>query len=474
MPCLVSLLSWASLLSLLSLVSLVSLVSLAATASAVAQTGTRTPDRAYMSGFFSEAIGGLLERAKMKPLGDEELQLLGSSYMLRATFFEQMHRLQIAIGTAYYTRRDTSQGFVSIPVNDYYLGRYLFEDAKFAAASDRFSEIATVLNIDTPIRQKAAIWKAAIGTRIDGVHAAESFASLTQDLAEADADVRLELAFAQSREDHGATGVPAVRAVPDHDPDYRLVWFAARNRLLTTMSQGTEPLIANPRPDFVYNVDEEFSVSFYDPPLFDVLAYADYTAALAAFEQVSGNKEMATFGGICAYAIGDYEVATRLLTAAGTDRARIYLSLIESEDPESAVEPNLSSNRARIEWAALTGRGQALLDLVKVDETEVLQDRLTLQAVSLALIEAGAGAEVVKLVGSVYPLHRRKDDRIYPTLTAIETAAVLSLPDGDFRIVLTNLYGLIKAYPVVANVFDMAQGLAAPDGDYLVSKKRTD
>jgi len=451
---------------------LIFLVGLLTTTSAKAQTNGQTPDGAFKSGYFSDTIGMLLEQAKSKTLDEDDLELLGLSYMLRATFFEQMYRLQLAIGRAYYTRRDTSQGFVKVPVNDYYLGRYLFEDAEFSAAFDRFSRIQTVKSIDAATRQKAAIWKAVTTVRLDPGRAG-SLASLTRDLAGADADVQLELAFAGSRENFDATRIPAVKALADREPDYRLVWFAAKNRSLTTMSRATEPLIANPRPDFVYKVDQEFSISFYDPLLFDVLAYADYTAALAAFEQVPGNKEMATFGGICAYMLGDYVNATRLLTAAGTDRARVYLSLIESENPGSAVEPRLSSNRARIEWAALTGRGQALLDLIRSDKTEVLKDRLTLQTVSIALIEAGAAEEVVKLVSAVYPLYRRKDDRIYPTLLAIETAAVFSMSDGDYRFVLANLYSLIKAYPVVANIFDMAQGLAASDGDYLVSKKRT-
>ena len=416
----------------------------------------------------------LLAKAKSTPLMEDDLELLGLSYMLRGTFFEQMHRLQITIGADYYTRRDTSKGFVKIPINDYYLGRYLYEEARYEEAIVRFKTVRAASALQAEIRQKAAIWQEASLRRIDD-KAGGPFAPVSGVTPESDPDVGLELAFAESRLDLSSTTPDNVHDGVAPGPDYRLVWFAARNRALTPMIGGAERLISSPRPDYTFSVDGSFDVNFYEPLLFDVLANADYTAAAAAFEQVTGSPESATLGGICAYLIRDFDRSASLLARAGTERASMYLSLIENKDSSTAADrpPNGASPRTRFEWAALTGKHRELLALVTADRSEVTKDRLTLQTVSAALAAAGAGQEVVDLISVVIPAHRRDKDRIYPTLTAIETIAFLNMGDKDYRRVLDNLAGLIEAYPVVANVYDMLQGLAAPNGEYLVSQKRT-
>jgi hypothetical protein len=424
---------------------------------------------------YSKAIQTLLDKsADLSGLSDLELYLLGGAYMRRGHFLRDLAALQVRAGRDFYFERDTSKAARPLTWTPYFLGRYLFEQGQYEAALRTLQRAAkSNSGLSNEYVNRSRIWIGACQQRLGrpaeanetwkGIAAANNFS------------VAGELAYARWR-----IGQKSEEKCGDGNnaADLRCgLWSAARQNRWADSNKLQTALLNGANPDVQQKITADYIQSFYDPATAQILAYADFIAAITAFNRVKDPKgvdQANLFAGICAFEAGEYERSRLFLQKTTLAQRDIYLGAIDylngqRNEAEQKWRPLQNSNaQTELEWAEVASRfvkQPDAIDTLYQKHKEAAQDKMDLALrLGRSLMQINRHEEAVELMQTAYPEQYRDK------LRYIEPAYLITLALAKYnqnaryysQEILGHLNGVREAYPIALAAYDLAQSVFTP------------
>jgi tetratricopeptide (TPR) repeat protein len=398
---------------------------------------------------------------------------LGEVHLRRGYALRDLARLQAALGTAYYTKRDTSAVARSGSTTAYYAARHRVVTSA-TGGEDVLRRLVQSGALPAVLQARAHVWIGWAQYR-DGDEAAAqerwSRASGTSTPA-----VAADLALAHWRAgkplptlDCGAdgSGIAALRC---------RLWAAIRAEDWGRAAALQEDLIQLERPaertkTFRTRNGSRYDVRFYDPGTLWALAVADFRAAAAAYER-AGQKHLQA--GLAALEGREYDVARSALEAAGSTPYRpIYRAVLgeETGTPSSAgalweKERQNSNAQVRGVWAQEASPYDAYRKAVRSyckDQDAPDNMRLALR-LGRAALNVGLSETAYRLMRDPYPVNQNNE------LREIDPAYLATFAHVKFRVgpqfepeILRHINALKTAYTIASIAYDLAQGYYVPE-----------
>jgi hypothetical protein len=398
---------------------------------------------------------------------------LGEAHLRRGYALRDLARLQAALGTAYYTKRDTSAAARSGTTTAYYAARHRV-GASATGGEDVLRRLVQSGALPAALQARAQVWIGWAQYR-DGNNAAAqerwSRASGTSTPA-----VAADLALAHWRVgeplpalDCGAdgSGIAALRC---------RLWAAIRAEDWGRAAALQEDLIQLERPaervkTFRTGNGSRYDVRFYDPGTLWALALADFRAAAAAYERADQKHLQA---GLAALEGRDYDAARSALEAAGrTPYRSIYRAALGEEtgtpsSTDALWEKGQQSSNAQVRgvWAqeaslydAYQGAVRSYCKSRDAPDNMRLALRLGRAALSASLPETA-----YRLMSDAYPVNQNNE------LQEIDPAYLATFARVKFRVgprfeseILRHINALRVAYPTASIAYDLVQGYYVPE-----------
>lgn len=400
---------------------------------------------------------------------------LGSAHLQRGYALRDLARVQMELGTAYYTKRDTNKAARSGPITSYYAARHRMVTAPATGGKDALAKLVRGNTLPSAVRARARVWVGWGQYRNGNEAVAEetwSRASATSDPA-----VATDLALARWR---AGKALPALNC-GSHGSGIATVrcrlWMAIRAENWERTSSLQEKLIQKKRPaertkTFRVGDDGSYEVSFYDPGTTWALAVADFRAAAAAYQQAS-QDQAPLLAGLAALEGRDYETARSTLETVGSAPYRpVYRAVLGEEtgtpDPQALWKNGRKANNAQVRavWAQEASQYDAYRDRVRSycerqDAPESMRRALRL---GRAALNVGLPETAYQLMNAAYPVSQNND------LQAIAPAYLASFALAKFRVgpqyeseVLRHLNAIGAEYPIASIAYDLAQGYYVPE-----------
>ncbi len=433
---------------------------------------------------YTEAIEALTgARASLDGLVDRDLSVLGVAHLQRAYFLRDLAALQVDVGQAYYHMRLTSDDVTPTPWTAYFLGRYLFEQGQTDRALSHFEASFDAARLPDEYRRRARLWAAACYARQGRTRQADAtWAALS---VEGNAALAGERAYA--RWTVGQDEVPACgedRSTSAAALRCRL-WAGIQGNDATALRPLQQRLLSEDLPDQKTEMEDDFVLRFYDPATLDMLAAADFVAAMEAFRRFRGERgrrDAMLYAGISAYEAGDYALARSFLNETDHALRAVYLGALDylAGDRDTAAQQwaqaRAGERLVEIEWASVASRFATEYDGVRAVAAKhretAGQNRRAARMLGRALLEIGQPVEALRLLETAYPTpYHNALDRIEPGYMATLSRAQFASGRRYYPAVRSHLASLVDAYPVVAGVLYLVQAYTAPERT--TGKKRT-
>jgi hypothetical protein len=420
---------------------------------------------------YTQAIQALLGKsADLSGLSDLELYLLGGAHMRRGYFLRDLAALQVRLGRDYYFERDTSKAAKPLAWTPYFLGRYLFESDRYDQALRALQRAGRNNTLPKDYVGRSQIWIGACQYRLGKTtEAANSWGNVA-------AAFSGELAYARWRLGQKSE---AKCGATNNMPDLRCqLWSASRvGTQLMNLNKLQTALLNSASADVEQKIGADYVQKFFDPATAQILAYADFIAAIAAFSLVKAEKgvdQANFFAGVCAFEAGEYERASVFLQKTKMAQRDIYLGALdylngkrnEAEQKWRPFQNSTASNE--LEWAEVASRftqkPDAILALYQKHQ-QAAADKMELALrLGRSLMQINRDAEAVETMQQAYPEQYR--DR----LRYIEPAYLIALAHAKYNLnaryyaqeILGHINGVREAYPIALAAYDIAQGFFTP------------
>lgn len=269
----------------------------------------------YKANLYTKAIRAILNKSPdTSNLNAADLRMLGLAYMTRGYLLKDILALQIDIGRDYYSERDTSRVATSSPYTPYFLGRYLFEKGKYKLALKYFNKCLRLRKLSAAYKNRARIWAGACHFRLGNKQRAKTQWAAVP--TKNNALLKAELLYARWLLKENVTINVKLSGEKSEQHNRWKLWKAAHDGIIAELPALQRDLIDSPAPDVTYKVDKKFSLRFYDPASIHILAYADFIAAMHAFNGIKNpgwQAQIHQMAGICAFEAGEYARARRFL-----------------------------------------------------------------------------------------------------------------------------------------------------------------
>lgn len=429
---------------------------------------------------YSDAIRSL-RRGGTGGLSEQEWGVLGVAHLRRGYLLRDLAAFQSQLGALYYHKRATSRDVTRSPWTSYFLGRYLVEQAECKEARGAFQKALKEPTLAGSYHERARIWT-AVCDALEGKEAAAKSSWDAVTVGE-DAVVAGELAYAR----WSATGeMPVVRCgsrggATTAASRCRLL-FGIQSVRIDELYALQQRLLRSGAPDQEQLIGGNYTLRFYDPATLDLLARADFVAAMDAFSRVSGPQPK-FFAGVSAYEAGLKVRARGFLRASGQPLAPVYLGALDylSGNTETAERQWQHARQGEAEaealWARVASRFPALRDQVRSAAKGLRRNAAgnpgLAHELGRALLAAGDAGTALAVMESAYPTeYNNQLDRIEPGYVATLAHARFMAGRAYYPAVRAHLAALATAYPISLGVLDLAQSYTAPE--LTTGKKRTD
>lgn len=449
------------------------LIVLGSTVPAVAQS--RTAQRQLRSYQYTDAIHTMLgERTNLDGLTDDDLLVLGLAHLRRAYLLQDMAALQAALGATYYYMRDTSTVFTPTPWNAYFLARHLFEHNENSRALDYFTAASKEARLSDEYRQRARIWAAASQARLD----ASSQAASVGDGISVEGKPALAGERAYARWKGGGSEVPACGSGPAASGAVERcrLWASIRSWDLVGLYQGQRALLHEMKPDYEASVGSGMTHNFYDPASLQMLAIADFTAAMITLGRYQGREnkdEIRLYAGISAFEAGHYNHVRVFLKDLDHPMRNVYLGAlhyVEGDQDKAAQlwdEARTAGGNALMEWARIASRLGAEHRRVEASIQRARREAGSSMRAALrlgrALIQMGRYEDAAAVLERTYP-SQYSPEQIDPDYLITFYHALLMAERVDRYTWMRSYFAdLARTYPATLGVFELVQGFTLSD-----------
>ena len=411
---------------------------------------------------------------------DADASILGVAHLRRAYFLRDLAELHVYVGQHYYQERLTSEEAES-SWTTYFLGRHLFAQGQTRQALKHFEAAMETPQLPASYRQRARLWAAACYARLGDQKRADA-------LWQAEAlrgDLQGERAYAQWQ-----TGVPFTSACSTGPASSAA---ALRCRLWETLrmpdAAARSPLhhrLLNEFPsDQETEIDDDFVLRFYDPATLNILAQADFVAAMEAFERYKGSEDRRSvllYAGISAYEAGYPDKARTFLQQTDHALRTVYLGALDYEAGDTKnAEQHWAQARAAapaiaLEWASVAAdydhEHEHIEAVAATHSAFAATNQQAGRLLGRVFLKLDQPAEALHVLLASYPaLYNNELDRIEPGYLITLSRAKFASGRGYYPAVRSHLASLINAYPIVESVLYLVQAYTAPERT--MGKKRT-
>ena len=398
-------------------------------------------------------------------LTEQEHAILGMALLRRAQVYRAAVWLQREAGAHLFRMRDRNQTAVKTPYHAYFYGRYLLENGYFEASRAQFDVAAGSSALPASFRRRAGIWKTA-ATLLEGQDASWPSAG-------SDAAARGDLWFARWKTGDSSPG--QCSGNPDADVAVARCYLWRDAVHSSSDSDAAGRLAAAVPADAVHPVGN-IAFSYYDPSTLDVLALADFNAALDILSNVplqEGRDILDLSAGIAAFELKRYDAATVLLNRTKSPERMVYLGAIDQEQGHSfGVQTNWEAARRgdssiRIEWAWIASRYPSWRrDVSQVVSTTGAMGEATqemLQEAAGALMRTGQHEQALGLLEQNYPAEYNNDlDRIAPVFFLRLAHARFLSGRSQYNLVNGQLHTILQRYPALLGVAEIVKAATNP------------
>lgn len=411
------------------------------------------------------AVIGQLQEKGIDNLTGTEQATLGMAHLRRASLYSAGYELQRDAGLQLFTARQNNRQAVKTPYHAYFFGRYLLENGRYADAQTRLKEAAGQAKLPGAFKTRAQTWQAA-SAALSGGRASWPGAG-----AGNQGDLMLAKWKAGERVSPGCSG----RAQSDAAAARCAVWNEA-----VLAKVGNAALIASlteSLPADAKHPVEDLTFTYYDPATLEVLALADYNAALQLLSSIPeqrGSDQIKLNAGIAAYELKRFDEAVALLNATNADERHVYLGAVEMEKGNRAaadrhwVVARAGGQVTTISWAAIASRYAAMRDdvarTVNPLEENTFANRMDVQRLSSALINVGRHEQAFGLLLRHYPATTNNN------LNAVSPAFLMGLTHArflegrsEYSMVNGHLHALIERFPALLGVVDVVKSVTVPN-----------
>jgi len=421
---------------------------------------------------YTEAIAQLRDGAS----SGASAASLGEAHLRRGYALRDLARLQAALGTAYYTKRDTSAAARSGALTAYYVARYRVATPRTVGAADALRRLVRSEELPSTLQNRAQIWLGWAQYRDGNEDAAQdAWSRVSGTSAPA---VAADLSFAHWR---AGEPLPAVECGSEGADVAALrcrLWTAIRAEDWGRVSTLQGDLIQKERPaerteTFRTGEGGRYDVRFYDPGTLWVLAVSDFRAAAAAYRRADQDQSQ-LLAGLAALESRDYETARSALEAAGSAPYRpVYRAVLGEETGMPSATGALwtrgrkhGSAQVRSVWAQEASRYGAYEEAVRsyCNSQDAPENMRLALRLGRAALNVGLPETAYRLMSAPYPVNQNND------LQVIDPAYLATFAYAKFRVgpqyeseLLRHINALRTRYPVASIAYDLAQGYYVPE-----------